>query len=245
MCKQLVLIAAIVFHPICDACCAGDRTWLPADSAGTHLDGDIIQHLAKYGQYIPLIDLGFAIGELCQAFKENPLLSDELIKNIKERRRGSTKDDAAYWETEDRFFATQLRHNEEISRECAKEMAEFQHQSQIRKSNDLLKDDEISKEIEEASELPGISEASTGVFNMLVFDAERVIRIVQDYKELTLKYKRWLSKLQEAGIYSPWTHGKMLERKKAYILEKYGKSSNELMKETLSSIRITPVKYID
>jgi hypothetical protein len=234
----------MVLHPLGDVCRASAGTSPLADDS-LYLDDAITQHLIKYGQYIPVIDLGFAISELCQAFREYPQLKDELIENIKERRHGMAKEDATYLETENKFFSSQLRRNKVISRECAKEIEYIECEFPIFKNKELLKDDEIRKEIEQASELSGISEASTGVLNMLVFNGERVIRIVQDSQKLTLKYRRWLSAIRETGIYSPWTHGKILERKKTYILKKYGKSSNELMKETLESIRITAIRYID
>jgi hypothetical protein len=244
--KQIFLLSIIVLLPLGNAYLIGSGISIASDIDMFYLDDGITQHLAKYGQYMPLIDLGFAVGEMCQLFREQPSLKAEFIKNIRaQRKQGMSMNNASFWEIEDRFFRSQLRHNKAVSKEYAKEIESIEREFPILSHSSPQTNDQIRKVIEEASEAYGISEPSTAAFDMLVLDGERVILIVQDSRELTIKYRRWLSELRETGIYSPWTHGGILERKRAYVLEKYDKFSNELMRDTLNSIRITAVRHIE
>jgi hypothetical protein len=244
--KYVFLVITVFFLPVNCGCPAKSKFSISYDLEKLSLDESITEYLEKYGHRVPLIDLGFAVGELCQALREQPLLKNRIISAIEERRSiRMTEDDAAYCETEDHFFRYSLRRDKEISRQYAKEIESMENGFPMLKHNNRLTDDQIRREIEKVSELSGISEASTGVFNLLVFDAEKVISIVQDSQELTIKYRCWLSAIQEAAIFSPWTPGEMLERKKAYILKKYSGSTNELMKETLDIIRNAAVRYVE
>ena len=211
-----------------------------------YLDNEITQFLMMYGPYLPLIDLGFAVGELCQAYREKPSLKDELIKNIRERRNYEmSSSDAAEWEREDKFFKSQLRANRVIVKEYAKEIESVEKELPMMDYNNTITNDQIVKMIEEASEAYGVSEASTGMLNLLVYDGERMVRLIQGSQKLLTKYRRWLSAIRETGIFSPWTTNPILERKKGYILEKYQSSSNALMKETLKSLRKTAVRSVE
>jgi hypothetical protein len=242
--KYIFLKITILLLAINNLCLCGARTQISSDGK-LLLNDDMIKYLVEYGQYLPLIDLGFAVGELCQAFREHPLLKDELIENVRKRRNYEmSRSDAAFWEMEDKFFRSRLRANKAIAKEFSKEIESIEKELPIINYNNPVTDEQIREAIEEASEAYGISEESTGALNLLVCEGDRMVRIIQDSQALTSKYRRWLSEMHETGIYAPWTSYDILERKKNYILEKYKTSINGLMKETLDVIRNTDVIFI-
>jgi hypothetical protein len=243
--RYLFLFVVAIMLPFSSSCHIKGRTSITSELDKFHLDNEITQHLIKYGQYLPLIDLGFAVGELCQAFREHALLKDELIENVRKRRNYEmSRSDAAFWEMEDKFFRSRLRANKAIAKEFSKEIESIEKELPIINYNNPITDEQIREAVEKASEAYGISEASTGALNLLVYEGDRMVRIIQDSQALTSKYRRWLSEMHETGIYAPWTSYDILERKENYILEKYKTSINGLMKETLDVIRNTDVIFI-
>ncbi len=210
------------------------------------LDETITNDLEEYGNYMPLMDLGFAVGELCEAFRKNPLLKHEFVRfKLEERSAVWTQEIACYREMEDKFFRSQLRCNKAISDKYDKEIS-FIEKNLIkpRYINDIT-DDYIKEVINDASESYGISEKSSLAFALLIMEGKRTIRVVQESEALIEKYKQWLSAIKVTGIYTPWVHGSILQREKEFIIKQFRAYDRELAGYTIYMLKNTDVRYVD
>jgi hypothetical protein len=95
-----------------------------------------------------------------------------------------------------------------------------------------------------------LNELSGLYFNLLIMDGERFVSAVEQSNECVVLYNKWLKEigdLEFVAYADGMTPPQIIENKRLYIIEQYGKKKNEsdLMKKTISKIIGQKIRIID
>jgi len=211
----------------------------------------LIKYIYNNINYITPIDLSFCTKDIIKLKSQNKYF-DTLFKKSMDNfyTRYTNKQSYILMDKEFLFLENQLKSNPDLLNEYPNEckalinmLPKIKGDTSFDKSKyqSLLllynNNNEVSK-----------SELSEIYYDLLIIDGEEFIDSIQINKKCLLLYKTWLKHLKEFEFvaYSDGiTPPQIIARKRAYLIKKYEKSDNTLMKQTVIDIKKIKIRVMN